>query len=181
MFKRKSSLNQEPKRWLLIKSEINKYIHKIFKKNPLLESENYCYWKKNRMFFNIASLESYNFYEDETDDSNITIENKPTFLHNKALLIINFKDKTLSLKTKNYSVDLNPMKIEFLKKHKNIVNKEFSTYRPTIHLTNIFICGNYFFKFLSIEPIKLAIILNIINKISKTRFLYLHQLKGVVS
>ena len=74
--------------------------------------------KRINFFFNVASIESYNFYKDEVDDNSITIDNKPAFIHKNAILVINYKDKRISLKTKNYNVYLNPTNINFLKKNK---------------------------------------------------------------
>ena len=51
MFKKKISLDKNNKRWLVIKNQVNKYLEKMFRDNPLLNSEHYCYWKKNKLFF----------------------------------------------------------------------------------------------------------------------------------
>ncbi len=173
MFKYFSNDNSVSKKWDVVKSEINKHLNKNFKTNPLLNAENYYYWTKNNLYIKIEMIESFNFY---SKDNQIHVEKKPVFSNYQCLLVIDYNKNKLYFKTKKFKVSLNPLEIKFVQRDASIDSDDYSTFKHALHLTNIFYTESALFKFLSIEPINVSIILHLIIKILKTKSLYLFHL-----
>ncbi len=179
MFKWKSTseLSNLDKRWELAEIKINKYLHRVFKKNMIINPEDHYFEKKDSFYFKIEMLESYNFY---LKNKEVIVEQKPLFSNDNGYLIINYQNQTVMLKTSSYKVNVDISKLSFLSRNRHIESDGYDTFKHSIHLTNIFSTDTVVFKFLSIEPVKIAILLHIIIRALSVKSLYLHKINNFI-